>query len=50
VVGWLAGVVWGHAGWGGVVALLGAVLAGAVAVALRLRGLAPLAAATAAAP
>lgn len=42
VVGWLAGVVWGHAGWGGVVALLGAVLAGAVAVALRLRGLAPL--------
>ena len=50
VVGWLAGVVWGHAGWGGVVALLGAVLAGAVAVALRLRGLAPLPAATAAAP
>ena len=42
VVGWLAGVVWGHAGWGGVVALLGTVLAGAVAVALRLRGLAPL--------
>jgi YNFM family putative membrane transporter len=45
VVGWLAGVVWGHAGWGGVVALLGAVLAGAVLVALRLRGLAPLPAA-----
>jgi YNFM family putative membrane transporter len=42
VVGWLAGVVWGHAGWGGVVALLGAVLGGAVLVALRLRGLAPL--------
>jgi len=47
VVGWLAGVVWGHAGWGGVVALLGTVLAGAVAVALRLRGLAPLPAAAA---
>jgi YNFM family putative membrane transporter len=43
VVGWLAGVVWGHAGWGGVVALLGAVLGVAVMVALRLRGLAPLA-------
>jgi len=42
VVGWLSGVVWGHAGWGGVVGLLGAVLAGALAVALRLRGLAPL--------
>jgi YNFM family putative membrane transporter len=42
VVGWLAGVVWGHAGWGGVVALLGAVLGVAVMVALRLRGLAPL--------
>jgi len=46
VVGWLAGVVWGHAGWGGVVALLGSVLGGAVLVALRLRGLAPLVVAT----
>jgi len=42
VVGWLTGVVWGHGGWNGVVALLGAVLGGAVLVALRLRGLAPL--------
>jgi YNFM family putative membrane transporter len=50
VVGWLAGVVWGHAGWTGVVALLGSVLGGAVLVALRLRGLAPLPAAAPAAP
>lgn len=50
VVGWLAGVVWGHAGWAGVVTLLGAVLAAAVAVALRLRGLAPLPAPSPAAP
>jgi len=41
-VGWVTGVVWGHGGWGGVVALLGAVLGGAMLVALRLRGLAPL--------
>ncbi len=49
VVGWLTGVVWGHAGWGGVVGLLGAILLAAVAVALRLRGLAPLPAPAAAA-
>jgi YNFM family putative membrane transporter len=38
-------VVWGHAGWAGVVAMLGAVLLAAMGVALRLRGLAPLPAA-----
>jgi YNFM family putative membrane transporter len=43
VVGWLSGVVWGHAGWAGVVAILGVVLALAMLVALRLRSLAPLA-------
>jgi YNFM family putative membrane transporter len=43
VVGWLSGIVWGHAGWAGVVAILGSVLALAMLVALRLRGLAPLA-------
>jgi YNFM family putative membrane transporter len=42
VVGWLTGVVWGHGGWTGVVAMLGAVLALATCVALRLRGLTPL--------
>ncbi|MDN4053180.1 MFS transporter [Massilia sp. YIM B02763] len=43
VVGWLAGILWAHGGWAGVVTLLGAILAAAVGVALRLRGLAPLA-------
>jgi YNFM family putative membrane transporter len=42
VVGWLAGVVWAWAGWPGFVSMLGAVLLGAMAVALHLRGLAPL--------
>jgi YNFM family putative membrane transporter len=42
VVGWLAGVLWAHGGWAGVVSLLGAILAAALAIALRLRGLAPL--------
>jgi YNFM family putative membrane transporter len=42
VVGWAAGVVWAWAGWTGVVTMLGAVLLLAMAVALRLRGLAPL--------
>ncbi|HEY1151925.1 MAG TPA: MFS transporter [Pseudoduganella sp.] len=42
VVGWVAGIVWAWAGWAGVVSMLGAVLVGAMAVALRLRGLAPL--------
>jgi YNFM family putative membrane transporter len=43
----LSGIVWGHAGWAGVVAILGGVLALAMLVALRLRGLAPLAPASA---
>jgi YNFM family putative membrane transporter len=42
VVGWLSGVVWAHAGWAGVVGMLGAVLLAAMGVALRLRGLVPL--------
>jgi YNFM family putative membrane transporter len=42
VLGWLAGVVWAHAGWVGFVSMLGAVLVVAMLVALRLRGLAPL--------
>jgi YNFM family putative membrane transporter len=42
VLGWLAGVVWAWAGWPGFVSMLGAVLLGAMAVALHLRGLAPL--------
>jgi YNFM family putative membrane transporter len=42
VIGWVAGIVWAWAGWAGVVSMLGVVLVGAMAVALRLRGLAPL--------
>jgi YNFM family putative membrane transporter len=42
VVGWVSGYLWAHAGWPGVVALLGAILALALLLALRLRGLAPL--------
>lgn len=42
VVGWVSGIVWAHAGWPGVVSMLGAVLLVAMAVALRLRGLTPL--------
>jgi YNFM family putative membrane transporter len=42
VVGWFAGVVWQHAGWPGVVAILGATLVLAMLIALRLRGLAPI--------
>lgn len=42
VIGWVAGYLWSHAGWPGVVALLGAILAVALLVALKLRGLAPL--------
>jgi YNFM family putative membrane transporter len=42
VIGWLCGLVWEHGAWPGVVALLGAVLAGAMLIALRLRGLVPL--------
>jgi YNFM family putative membrane transporter len=44
VIGWLAGVAWGVAGWTGVVAVLGCGLAGALLIALRLRNLAPAAA------
>jgi MFS transporter, YNFM family, putative membrane transport protein len=42
VVGWFSGYLWAHAGWAGVVALLGGILLAALLVALRLRGLAPL--------
>lgn len=42
VVGWLAGVLWAWGGWNGVVALLGTLLAGALLIARRLRGLVPL--------
>jgi YNFM family putative membrane transporter len=47
VVGWVSGIVWAWAGWAGVVSMLGVVLLVAMAVALRLRGLAPLEAAKA---
>ena len=50
VVGWVCGYVWEHGGWPGVVGLLGAVLVAAMLIALRLRGLAPLDAATPVAP
>jgi YNFM family putative membrane transporter len=49
VVGWLCGVLWERGGWGGVVTLLGVFLGAALAIALRLRRLAPLAPALAAA-
>ena len=49
VVGWLCGVLWEHGGWSGVVTLLGVFLGAALAIALRLRTLAPLAPALAAA-
>jgi YNFM family putative membrane transporter len=42
VVGWVAGYLWAHGGWPGVVALLGAILVLALLIALRLRGLVPL--------
>jgi YNFM family putative membrane transporter len=42
VVGWFAGVAWAHAGWPGVVSMLGATLIVAMLISLRLRGLAPL--------
>jgi YNFM family putative membrane transporter len=42
VVGWFAGVAWAHAGWPGVVSMLGATLIVAMLIALRLRRLAPL--------
>ncbi|SFG74151.1 MFS transporter, YNFM family, putative membrane transport protein [Duganella sp. CF458] len=43
VVGWAAGVLWGRAGWAGVVGLLGACLVGAIAIAIHLRRLTPIA-------
>lgn len=43
VIGWAAGVLWARAGWAGVVGLLGACLLGALAIALRLRRLTPIA-------
>lgn len=42
VIGWVSGYLWSHGGWPGVVLLLGAILAVALVVALRLRGLVPL--------
>jgi YNFM family putative membrane transporter len=42
VIGWVSGYLWSHGGWPGVVLLLGAILAVALLVALRLRGLVPL--------
>ncbi|SFD54265.1 MFS transporter [Massilia yuzhufengensis] len=42
VVGWFTGYVWEHWAWPGVVAVLGALLALAMAIALRLRSLAPI--------
>ncbi|MTW13000.1 MFS transporter [Pseudoduganella eburnea] len=43
VIGWAAGILWGRAGWAGVVMLLGSCLLGAVAIALHLRKLTPIA-------
>ena len=43
VVGWAAGILWGRAGWAGVVMLLGSCLLGAVAIAMHLRRLTPIA-------
>ncbi|GAB3463408.1 MFS transporter [Massilia terrae] len=42
VIGWVSGYLWSHGGWPGVVLLLGTILAVALAVAWRLRGLVPL--------
>ena len=43
VAGWLCGLVWAAGGWAGVVALLGVGLGAGLLIALRMRGLAPLA-------
>ncbi|WP_374585623.1 MFS transporter [Pseudoduganella sp.] len=43
VIGWAAGVLWARAGWDGVVALLALCLLAAVAIALHLRRLTPIA-------
>lgn len=45
VIGWMCGVLWSLAGWGGVVGLLGTLLGLALLIALRLRKLSPLPAA-----
>ncbi|MGZ3184690.1 MAG: MFS transporter [Telluria sp.] len=50
VIGSFSGVLWARHGWNGVVAVLGLGLAGAFAIALRLRGLQPLPAAAVTAP
>jgi MFS transporter, YNFM family, putative membrane transport protein len=42
VIGWVSGYLWSRGGWPGVVLLLGAILAVAMMVAMRLRGLVPL--------
>ncbi len=42
VIGSLTGVMWAHAGWPGVVAMLGATLGGGLLISLRLRNLLPL--------
>jgi YNFM family putative membrane transporter len=42
VIGWVSGYLWSHGGWPGVVLLLGAIMAVALMVAMRLRGLVPL--------
>jgi YNFM family putative membrane transporter len=42
VIGWVSGYLWSQARWPGVVALLAAILVGALVVALRLRNLVPL--------
>ena len=43
VIGWAAGILWGRAGWAGVVVLLGCCLVAAVAIAIHLRRLTPIA-------
>ncbi|WP_426337225.1 MFS transporter [Pseudoduganella sp. R-31] len=43
VIGWAAGILWGRAGWAGVVLLLASCLVAAVAIAIHLRRLTPIA-------
>ena len=43
VIGWAAGILWGRAGWVGVVLLLASCLVAAVAIAIHLRRLTPIA-------
>ncbi|WP_426341845.1 MFS transporter [Pseudoduganella sp. S-14] len=42
VIGWAAGILWGRAGWAGVVLLLASCLVAAVAIAIHLRRLTPI--------